>query len=364
MKILVINPGSTSTKVSLYEEDALLFTENVFHETGLLLSWPSVNGQVPFRKQIVSDLLKAHGYGFSDVDAIAARGGSAFSQPSGVLRIGERLYRDTLDAVGGSEHPAKLGVLIAYELEKEWGCPSYTLNATNVDEYNDLARVTGIKGVYRYAQSHVLNQKAVARKHAESLGKRYEDCRFIVCHIDGGITVSAHENGRMTDGNVGSGGDGPFSPTRVGSVPVLPLLDYLETHSLDEVRLMCSRAGGFVSWFGTHDADEIHRRLEEGDEASRTVWNAMLYQICKEIGAMSAVLKGKVDAILLTGGLLRFGDVEPFIRERCGWIAPVSVYPGEMEQETLHREVLKVLRGEAQARDYVPHPVWEGFSFG
>ena len=363
MKLLIINPGSTSTKVILYEEEELLFEESVFHDAPELLRFPNVNDQVPFRLQVMEEVLAKHGYGMADVDVFVGRGGSACPCEAGVMTIDERLYCDTRDAVGGSEHPAKLGVMMAYELGTRFGKPMYTLNPTNVDELIDEARITGIAGLYRNAQSHVLNQKAVAAHHSALLGKKYEDCDYIVCHIDGGITVSAHRHGRMIDGNVGSGGDGAYTPTRIGSVPVLKLLDYLETHSLDEVRLMCSRAGGFVQHFGTSNADTVHAMVEAGDPKACLIWQAMIYQIAKQIGAMAAVLKGQAEAILLTGGLVRFDDIVEGIRSSCGWIAPVYVYPGEMEQEALASEVLKVLHGENTARQYTGRPVFAGFPF-
>lgn len=363
MKILVINPGSTSTKLSLFEDDKVLFEESVFHDAPLLLSYPTVNDQVPFRKKVILDLLSAHGYSPGQIDAFIGRGGSAYPQRSGVLKIDERLYRDTADAVGGSEHPAKLGVMLAYELCREYGGSMFTMDATNVDELDIHARLTGIKGVYRNAQSHVLNQKAVARAHAAKLGKRYEQCRFIVCHIDGGVTVNAHDLGRMTDGNVGSGGDGALTPTRTGSVPVLPLLDYIDEHGTDSVRLACSRSGGFVQYFGTSDSDKVHAMMEDGDTAAALVWETMIYDVCKQIGAMSAVLKGHVDGILLTGGLLRFPDIEQTVRDRCGWIAPVTSYPGEMEQRALAGAALRVMRGEEEAMEYTGAPVWNWDDF-
>lgn len=363
MKILVINPGSTSTKLSLFEEDTLLFEESEFHDAPVLLQYPTVNDQVPFRKQVVLDILKRRGYTPEEVDVFVGRGGSAYPQRAGVMPIDARLYRDTGDAVGGSEHAAKLGVLLAYELCNEYGGKMFTVNPTNTDELCDYARLTGIAGVYRNAQSHVLNQKAVAQFHANSIGKRYEDCRFVVAHIDGGITINAHDHGRMVDGNVGSGGDGPFTPTRIGGVPTLNLLDYLEQHSQEELRLLCTRAGGFVSHFGTSDAKKVHRMVEAGDRKAVLIWNAMIYQICKEIGAMSTVLCGKVDGILLTGGLVRFSDIVDGIISRCGWISPITVYPGEMEQEEMAGAVLHVLRGEEQAHPYTGEPVWKGFDF-
>ena len=360
-KLLIINPGSTSTKVSLFENDRALFEKSLFHDAPILLQYPHVNDQIPFRYQVILDMLKEEGVDPAEIDVFVGRGGSACTQPGGVTRIDQKLYDDTEAAVGGSEHPAKLGVMLAWKFAQAYGKPAYTLNPTNVDEYGDYARLTGIRGVYRVSHSHVLNQKAVAEAHAEKMGRRYEDCNFIVGHIDGGITVSAHDHGRMVDGNMGADGEGAFTPTRIGSVPVLALLDYIESHSVAEVRLMCSRAGGFVSLFGTADSDNIHALVDQGNRKAALVWNTMIYQICKMIGEMSAVLCGKVDAILLTGGLMRFDDIAEGIRGRCGWIAPICVYPGEMEQEALALSTLKVLRGQAQAMTYSGRNVWQGF---
>ncbi len=363
MKLLIINPGSTSTKVSLFEDGQELFQESLFHDAPELLRYPTVNGQMPMRKRVILDMLRRQGYSPNDIDVFVGRGGSAHPQAGGVMEIDHQLYEDTCAAVGGSEHPAKLGVMLAYELGQEFGGKMYTLNPTNADELCDYARMTGIAGVYRKAQAHVLNQKAIAQLHAQRLGKEYSQCNFIVCHIDGGITVHAHDHGRMVDGNVGAGGDGAYTPTRIGSVPVLSLLDYIEAHGLDQVRLMCSRAGGFVSHFGTADADKIHALVESGDQKATLVWNTMIYQIGKQIGAMGTVLNGNVDGILLTGGLMRFQDIADRLQKMCGWIAPISIYPGEAEQEALAGAVLQVLRGEAAANRYTGQPIWQGFGF-
>ncbi len=363
MKLLIINPGSTSTKVSLFEEDQELFQESMFHDAPELLRYPTVNDQMPLRRGVILDMLSRRGIDPKEIDVFVGRGGSAHPQKGGVMEITEQLYLDTAAAVGGSEHPAKLGVMLAYELCREYGGKMYTLNPTNADELCDLARITGIAGLYRKAQAHVLNQKAIARFHADEMGKAYTDCNYIVCHIDGGITVHAHDHGRMVDGNVGAGGDGAYTPTRLGSVPVLSLLDYIEEHGIEDVRRMCSRSGGFVSHFGTADAAKIHALVDAGDWKATLVWNSMIYQIGKQIGAMSAVLKGRVDGILLSGGLVRYSDIVDGLRDMCGWIAPIAVYPGEMEQEALAGEVLRVLRGEAEANVYTGHPVWQGFGF-
>lgn len=364
MKILVINPGSTSTKVSLFEDNENLYTESLFHDAPELLKFPHVNDQTGFRTQVILDFLAKHNTDPHDIDVFVGRGGSAYSQPAGVTVIDERLYNDTKNAVGGSNHPAKLGVMIAYEMCTRYGGRMYTLNPTNVDELCDYARPTGIKGVYRRPQTHVLNQKGIAQLHAAKLGRAYEDCNFIVCHIDGGITITAHCHGKMIDSTEGAGGDGPFTPTRLGSIPISAICDYLDAgHTTGELRIMLSRAGGFVSHFGTSNSDTVHERIDEGDRYSKLIWDTMCYQLCKSIGAMSTVLKGKVDAILLTGGLVRFEDLVEFVKDSCSFIAPIETYPGEVEQETMAEAAYKAATGETEARVYSGRPVFTGFDF-
>lgn len=363
MRLLIINPGSTSTKISVFDDEREVFTESVFHDAPVLLRYKTTNDQLPFRTEVVLDVLSRHAVDISTIDVFVGRGGCAYSQKEGVMAIDRRLFDDTACDKGGSDHPAKLGVMMAYKLGTEYGKPMYTVDPTNVDELCDEARITGIKGVYKRAQSHVLNQKGIARLHAVSIGRRYEDCSFIVCHIDGGITIAAHRNGKMIDGTEGAGGDGPFTPTRLGSIPIMETARYAAEHGADVLEAMCSRSGGFVSHFGTSDSDKVHKMVEDGDAHASIVWSAMIYQIAKSIGAMAVVLEGHVDAILLTGGLMRFDDIEEGIRKRCGWIAPVYVYKGEVEQEAMCTEVLKVLRGEKEASVYSGKPVFSGFAW-
>ena len=363
MRILVINPGSTSTKVSVFDSLENLFTESVFHDAPDLLIFPTTNDQLEMRKNVVLSLLEKHDVPLSSIDVFAGRGGCAYSQKEGVMEIDDRLFSDTRDDKGGSDHPAKLGVMIAYIFAKETGRKAYTVNPTNVDEYLDVARITGIKGVYRRAQSHVLNQKGIARLHAREKGLRYEDLNLIVAHIDGGITVSAHRKGRMIDGTEGAGGEGAFTPTRIGSIPAMEIARFLETHKPEEVEAMCSRSGGFVSHFDTSSADKVYHMAENGDAHARLVWDAMKYQVIKSIGSMAAVLEGKVDQILLTGGLMRFKDIEKTIKSAVSWIAPVSTYIGEVEQEEMASEILKVISGEKEANTYTGSPVFSSFSW-
>ncbi|MCQ2403679.1 MAG: butyrate kinase [Lentisphaeria bacterium] len=360
-RLLIINPGSTSTKVSLFDDERVVFERSLFHDSSVLLQFAHVNDQLPFRYGVIMEMLQEENVAPESIDACVGRGGGACSQPSGVTIVDPKLVEDTANGLSGTEHPAKLGVMLAWKFACEYGKKAYTLNPTNVDEFGDLARLTGIKGLYRLPQAHVLNQKAVAEFHATKLGLRYEDCNFIVAHIDGGITVAAHDHGRMVDGNLGSDGEGAFTPTRIGSVPVLQLLDYIERHSLEETRLLCARSGGFVELFGTSNAATVHSLVEQGDRKATLVWQTMIYQIAKLIGGMSAVLSGHVDAILLTGGLVRYADVVDGLRARCGFIAPLVAYPGEMEQEAMALPVLKVLHGEATARTYTGRNVWTGF---
>ena len=363
MRMLIINPGSTSTKISIYENEKCIAEESVFHDAPVLMQFDHVNKQVPMRKQVVLDFLRKNRFDLSDVDVFVGRGGSAVPVRSGVIEINDLLYKDTRDAKGGSEHPAKLGVMLAYEFSRETGKPAYTMDPTNVDELCDEARITGMQGIYRSAQAHVLNQKAVARTHCKLHGLKYEETDLIVAHIDGGITVHAHRHGRMIDGNVGSGGDGAFSPTRIGSIPVLRLLDYIDENGTETVRAMCSRSGGLVSFFGTSDFRKVYNLVLAGDEKAVLVYNSMIYQICKEIGAMAAVLKGRVDGILLTGGLMIYDDIINKIRESCGWISEIFVYPGELEQEALAHQTLKALKGEKEILIYDGVPPFRGYPF-
>lgn len=362
-RLLIINPGSTSTKISVYDDDVCLFTESVFHDAPELLSYPTANDQMPFRTSVIMDILKKHDIDIESINVWVGRGGCAYSQKSGVMEIDKALADDTAADKGGSDHPAKLGVMLAYQFGTKYGGAMYTLNPTNVDELCPYARITGIKGVYRRAQTHVLNQKAVAKIHARSIGKTYETSSFIVCHIDGGITVTAHKNGKMIDSTEGAGGDGPFTPTRLGSIPVMEIANYAQEHGTEVLKTMCSRSGGFVSHFGTSDARKVHAMKESGDGKAALIWDAMVYQICKSIGAMAAVLEGKVDAIILTGGLVRYDDIPAMIKTKCGFIAPVVTYPGEVEQEELAGAVLDVIRGKEKAFKYTGKPVFRGFEW-
>ena len=362
MKILVINPGSTSTKISVFEDRNPIFTQSVFHDAPLMLSFKTTNDQLPYRKQVTLDLLKEHNISMQDIDIIVGRGGSAHTQKGGLTKVDQNLFNDTKAEVAKTDHAAKLGVMIAYELSQEYNKPAFTINPTNMDELEDVARITGIKGLYRRPQSHALNQKAIAQLQAKNLGKDLKDCNFIIAHIDGGITVGAHKGGRMIDCTEGAGGDGPFTPTRIGSIPVLEVVRYLENnHKTQEIRDLCSHSGGFVSYFGTSDTKKVYELVQAQDPQATLVWQAMLYQISKCIGEMATVLKGKVDNIILTGGLVRYKEIVDYIKDSCSFIAPIATYPGEVEQEAMAWAVCDYLDGKVQPKTYVAKDVFQGF---
>ncbi len=362
-RIFVINPGSTSTKVSLHENDRTVFEANVFHDSAELLKFPTINFQLDYRMEFIHQFLKENHIDLTGIDAIVGRGGGCYATESGVYNINQQMIDDTRAAKGGLYHASMLGVQMAQRLHDRYGGLLLMVDPPIVDELSDLARITGVKGIYRRAVSHALNLKANAYHHAKVLGKKYEDCNFIVCHIDGGISVTAHQKGRMVDGNDAGGGQGPFTPTRMGSMAVTDVNNYLRDKSEEEIKALCSQAGGLSSHFGTSNSDTIHAMVDAGDPKATLIWNAMIYQVCKNIGAMATVLEGNVDAIILTGGLLRFSDVWQQINQRCGWIAPITAYPGEREHEAMAAGAMRVLRGETIPKTYTGHPVFEGFDF-
>ena len=362
-KILVINPGSTSTKIGVYEDETLLFDKTLRHSAEDIAQFNSIPAQKDWRCQLVLKALREENFDINTLSAVSGRGGLLRPIRGGTYAVNDNLVNDCTIGVQG-QHASNLGGIIAREIGDSLGIPSYIVDPVVVDELADVARYAGHPLFQRVSIFHALNQKAVAKRFAKEHGKNYEDLNLIVCHVDGGITVTAHKAGRMVDSTEGAGGDGPFTPTRLGSIPVMEVLQYLdEGHTTTQMRSMLSRSGGFVSHFGTSDAAKVHALVEAGDKKAVTVWNAMIYQLCKSIGCMAAVLEGKVDGILLTGGLMRYDDILKGVEQRCGWIAPITVYPGECEQEAMADAVLEVLRGQRKANRYTGVPVFRGFDW-
>ena len=362
-RVLVINPGSTSTKVGLFDGERAVFTVNVAHEASELAKFAGVSDQLPYRVGLIEQALAENGVELASIDAFVGRGGGLLPLPGGTYEVDDVLLDHATRGANGVQHPAQLGPQIAQAFAGRVGKPAFVVNPPDTDELCDEARMTGVRGVYRHVHLHALNLKETAIRHAASAGRAYEECRFVVCHIGGGISVSAHDRGRMVDGADIVGGEGPMAPTRCGALPVAEVLDYLDAgHATADVRRMCMKTGGFVDLLGTSDALEVSRHAEAGDEAYRRAWDAMVYQICKEIGAMAAVLGGNVDGILLGGGMVHNKGLVRAIEERCGWIAPVFAYPGEFELEAMAAGARRVLDGAEKPLRYSGKPVFEGFA--
>lgn len=362
-RVLVINPGSTSTKVGLFDGERAVFTVNVAHEASELAKFAGVSDQLPYRVGLIEQALAENGVELASIDAFVGRGGGLLPLPGGTYEVDDVLLDHATRGANGVQHPAQLGPQIARAFAGRVGKPAFVVNPPDTDELCDEARMTGARGVYRHVHLHALNLKETAIRHAASAGRAYEECRFVVCHIGGGISVSAHDRGRMVDGADIVGGEGPMAPTRCGALPVAEVLDYLDAgHATADVRRMCMKTGGFVDLLGTSDALEVSRRAEAGDEACCRAWDAMVYQICKEIGAMAVVLGGNVDGILLGGGMVHNKGLVRAIEERCGWISPVFAYPGEFELEAMAAGARRVLDGVEKPLRYSGKPVFEGFA--
>lgn len=365
-KVLTINPGSTSTKIALFEGDACSYSRNVSHEAEELEQFASMPEQLPYRRDTILNLLEQAGIRLDDVDVFVGRGGGLLAMEGGTYGVTERMLEHARTCANGVIHPAALGSQLAHELAERYGAKAMVVNPPDVDELCDLARMTGIRGVYRMVHLHALNLKETAIRHSRQvMKKRYESCNYVVCHIGGGISVSAHCHGKMIDGCDIVGGEGPMAPTRCGGISVANLLSYMEKNSLDlaDVKKLCTRTGGFVNHVGISDAIELTRRAEAGDRYAGMLWNSMIYQIEKCIGSMAAALHGQVDGILLGGGMVHNQDLVKQITEACSFIAPVTAYPGEFEMEAMAAGAVRVLEGEEELKTYTGEPVWKGFDW-
>lgn len=351
--ILTINPGSTSTKVALYEDERPLFMETIHHSAEELAAFPHIADQYAFRRDAVLSLLDEQGIRLDSLDAVVGRGGILRPIPSGTYRVNDKML-DELRHPKVREHASNLGAIIADEIARRAGIPAFIVDPVCVDEFDDIARISGLPEIERRSLSHALNLKAAARRAARELGQRYDQVNLVVVHLGGGISVTAHRRGRMVDVNQALDGTGPFAPERAGGLPVGDVirLCYSSKYTYEEMIKKIAGRGGLVAHLGTNDARQVERRIEEGDQHARLIYQAMAYQIAKEIGLMATVLKGDVDAIVLTGGLARSKMLVAWIVERVEWIAAVMIYPGEDEMLAMAQGVLRVLRGEEEARDY------------
>ena len=355
MQILAINPGSTSTKIAVYEDEKPILLRTIRHSAEELKKFEDVIFEFPFRKQLVMDELTRNDIPLQ-FDAVIGRGGLVKPIAGGTYEINQTMLDDTHSGIAMHNHACNLGCLIAYDIAKEIpGCRSFIADPGVVDELNDYARISGSPLMNRICIWHALNQRAIAKRFAREIGRHYNDMNLIICHLGGGISVAAHDHGRAVDANIALDGEGPFSPERAGSLPAADLIRLCFSGKYTEAQLLKRVAGqaGITAHLGSNDMRVIEKRIAEGDEHAKLIVDAMIYHVAKNIVAEGAVLCGNIDAILLTGGLARSEYIITNLRRRIDFLAPVYCYPGEDEMEALAMNALDVLRGRQEAKVYV-----------
>lgn len=353
-RILVINPGSTSTKVAVFDNENPVHSETISHPHQEIAAFPRISDQYQYRLDAVLSFLKRHEVALGSLDAVVGRGGILQPLSSGTYGINERMLNELSRPDKERDHVSNLAALIARRVADAAGVPALVVDPVCVDEFEPLARVSGLPEVERRSLSHALSLKSAARKVAADLGRPYAQLNLVIVHMGGGISVSAHRHGRMVDVNQALDGTGPFSPERAGGLPIgdVMRLAFSGQYTYEELFRRLTRQGGLLAHLGTNDAREVEERIRQGDEHARLIYEAMAHQIAKEIGLMSTVLYGQVDAIVLTGNLAYSTMLVSWIRERVGWIAPVRVYPGQDEMLALAQGALRVLRGEEKVKEY------------
>jgi butyrate kinase len=352
-QILIINPGSTSTKIAVFEGEDSLWSETLRHEPQALAQWNRVVEQFTFRKQAVLASMEAHATRLVDLDAVVGRGGTLKAMCGGTYKINNLMLQELHQGKWG-EHAANLGAILAHEIAEPLGIPCFIVDPPTVDEMQPVARITGMPELTRKSMFHALNQKAVARRAAETLNKEYSDCRLVVAHLGGGISVGAHLKGRVVDVNNCLDGEGPFSPERSGGLPVGDLLRLANSgkFTLQELRKRITGKGGLFAYLGTSDAQLIGERARQGDEQAKLLLQAMAYQVAKEIGACATVLQGKIDAVVITGGLAYSTLLVEDITKSIGYLGKILIFPGEDEMQALADAGRRILSGQEQAKDY------------
>lgn len=350
-KILAINPGSTSTKISLYEDEKEIFTKTLEHPVEEIEKFDKVIDQFEMRKDVVLSFLKEKNFDIKELSAVVGRGGMLPPVRSGAYEVNELMLK-TLREKPYMEHASNLGAPIAYEIAKDAGVKAYIYDSVRTDELNEIARISGMPDLPRTSTSHVLNSRAMAIKVAQKYGKRYNEMNFIVAHLGGGISLSVHEKGRIVD--IVSDDEGAFSPEAAGRVPCRSLIElcYSGKYSKKDMLKKLRGNGGLKAYLGTTDARQIEKMIEDGDEKARVVYEAMAYQVAKSIGELATVVEGNVDVIILTGGIAYSEMITSWIKKRVKFIAPVEIMPGQNEMESLAYGILRVLRGEEEAREY------------
>jgi butyrate kinase len=354
-QILVINPGSTSTKIAVYENTRSVYLLKLSHSHDELKPFHKVIDQLAFRYDLIIKALIKDNIDFSKIKVVIGRGGLLKPIPSGIYGVNEKMLHDLQIGVQG-EHASNLGGLIANKLlEHIPDAIALIADPVVVDEMQDVARITGHPLFKRRSIFHALNQKAIGRSYAQSINKVYEEMNLIIAHLGGGISVGVHQKGRVIDVNQALDGEGPMSPERSGTLPAGDLVNlcFSGKYDRDTIRKMINGDGGYVAYFGTNDAYKIELSAKQGDTEAKLLQEALGYHVAKSIGASAAVLKGQADAILLTGGLAHNNDLTRFISEHIAFIAPVFIYPGEDEMKALALNALMVLNQEVEVKEYV-----------
>ncbi len=364
-KMLVVNPGSTSTKYAYFENEDEKFHETISHSTDELAQFATIQDQLDYRKKMVEDACKERGVNLDEIDVFVGRGGGMVPSPGGTYKINEKLVHDCEIAACGVHHPAQLASQICWKFIAEHGGEGFTVSPPDTDEYWELSRVTGLSDVFRESRCHALNQKEVAHRYCQSKGMKYEDANLIVCHIGGGISITAHHHGRMVDGTDILSGEGPMTPTRAGAMQAVKIVNmaFSGEYTKDQLIARLTKKGGLLDHLGTDDAREVEKMIEDGDQYAKLVYDAMIYQICKFIGQNAVVLEGDVDGIILTGGMSHSDYLTSSIEKRVSWIAPVTVIAGEYELEALAAGALRVLRGQEEPKIYTGVPTFSGFDY-
>lgn len=356
MKILAINPGSTSTKIAIFEGTKEAFVKNIKHSVDELKDFTKIFDQYDFREKVILDELKNEGFEVSSLDAVVGRGGLLKPIPGGVYKINEKMIDDLKNPKMG-EHASNLGAPIAHAIAKAAGndTPAFIVDPVVVDEMEDSARISGMPELERISIFHALNQKAVARRYAREKGVKYEDINLIVAHLGGGVSVGAHRKGQVIDVNNALNGDGPFSPERSGGVPAGQLVKmcFSGKYEMGEILKKLKGNGGLVAYLGTNSAYDVEKRVAAGDKEAEKVYKAMAYQISKEIGSLAAVLEGKVDAVIVTGGVAYDKTFMSWVEEKISFIGDLVVYPGEDEMQALAEGCFYAVSGEMAVREYV-----------
>jgi butyrate kinase len=352
-RVLVVNPGSTSTKIAVYNDQEELFSINLKHPAEKIAKYAKIMDQYEFRRDVILQTLDERGIDTSTLSAVVGRGGLLRPIPGGTYQVNQQMLEDLKAGLQG-EHASNLGGMIAHAIADPLGIPAFIVDPVVVDEMEPLARYTGRPEIKRRSIFHALNQKAAARRAAAEMNKKYEEVNLIVAHLGGGISIGAHKRGRVVDVNNALNGDGPIAPERAGSLPAWGLASFIldNGYGKPEVKKLLAGKGGVVAYLGTNDMREVEERVKKGDEKAAEVLGAVAYTCSKEIGARAAVLEGKVDGIVLTGGLAYDKQFVEWVRARVEFIAPLMVYPGENEMESLSAGALRVLSGEEKARGY------------